>query len=399
MNTITSTLQHYIDSNEIAGAVLMVRKDGALVYDEEIGYADLAKSTPVKKDSIFRLCSMSKPINGVAVAQLLEKGKLSLSDKVSSYVPKFRDMKVCKKVLVYEEYVADPDNPTGLKALREDIETMTYVPAHREITILDLLNHSSGLGEGPVGMTLLDKIKTNSSSLLERAKMIASLPLDFQPGTRSAYSALASSEILSAIVEMVSGEEYEEYLRKHIFLPLGMDSLGFSVTSENQKRLVRLYEYKDGVLSDVTETDPSLGSFLYDKCGYKSAAAGLYGSVEDYERFAQMLLNRGSLDGVKILEPETVDMIHGKGIPHTSVMMPGTYWGLNMVVFEAPEKINRRIASNTYGWSGAFGTHFYVDPANHMDVVLGINRSNIGGADSYVSHAVERAVTDTFLKL
>lgn len=277
---------------------------------------------------------------------------------------------------------------------------MEFVPAKREITIFDLMTHSSGLGQGPYGQTLCEKLQEVRETPLERARKYAKIALDFQPGEGSGYSPVIGMEVLAAIISVVSGEEIEEYLNRHVFRPLGITTMKWVLDREDKKNLVRLYEYtKDGRLLDVTDEDTLWRIVDASRIGYKSAAAGILGTVKDYEKIAHMLLNRGTLDGVQILKPETVEMMAGKGIPHTSVFMPGGYWGLSMAVFEDPEKCGCWTAPGSFGWSGAYGTHFYVDFQNHLDVVLGVNRSNIGGAGSYVSKAVEKAVTDSFLKI
>ena len=274
---------------------------------------------------------------------------------------------------------------------------MTYVIADRELTVFELLNHSSGLGMGPIGCTLLEEIKENGDSVRLRAAKYASLPLDFQPGTASGYSAMANFEVLAAIVEVVSGEGYVEYLKKHIFDPMGIRDLTYEPTAEQTGRMPKLYEYRNHMLVDVTERDKSWEGMDPVRTHYPSASAGLLGSMEEYEKIAHMLLDKGSFGGKRILKPETVEMMAGKGISHDSRPLPSIFWGLGVSVMENPEILHSSRSVGSFGWSGAFGTHMVVDPLNDLEFVLGVNRSNIGGAGSYASFAMEDAVKEMFL--
>ncbi|MDO5425753.1 MAG: serine hydrolase [Eubacteriales bacterium] len=396
MNQIEETLKKFVDKQEIAGAAVLVRKDGELVVDFAYGYADIEKRIPVSKKTMFRMASMTKPITAIAVMQLVEQGRIGLYDAVETYIPAFSDMRVCAEKVGMDVYVPDPDSPTGQRAKDEVLEAMTYEKAARPITIFDLLNHSSGLGMGPVGDTLAERVMERSDSLLERAVKYASLPLDFQPGTASGYSAVAAFEVLAAVVEQVSGERFLDYLNAHIFGPMGISDITFELNDEQKSRVPRLYEYVDGGLADVTESSVSWKQVNPLNGGHHSGAAGILGTIADYEKIARMLLDKGTYEGVQILKPETVEQMAGKGISHESVMIPGIFWGLGMSVMDEPGKISSSREPGSFGWSGAFGTHFYVDPVHKLDVVLGVNRSNIGGAGSYVSFAVEDAVKEMF---
>ncbi len=395
--SIRIKLEHFVENNEIAGAVVLVRKEGKLVCECATGYADLSTKEPVNKKTIFRLASMSKPICAIAMMQLVESGKAGLYDPISKYIPEFAHMKVCKEKLSDDAYAPDPENPTNSGIKKEIRDAMEYVPAQRNLTVFDLLNHSSGLGMGPMGCTMLEEIKANGDTVQERARKYASLPLDFQPGTASGYSAVANFEVIEAIVEIISDEAYPEYLNNHIFKPMGITDMGYFLTAEQQKRIPRLYEYTDGALKDVSDTDKTWKCMDPLITGHPSASAGLYGSMEEYEKIAHMLLNRGKWGNWQILKPDTVDMMAGKGISHDSRLFAPIYWGLGMSVMEFPEMISSARAVGSFGWSGAYGTHMVVDPKNNLEFVLGVSRSNIGGAGSYVSFAVEDAVKETFL--
>lgn len=393
---ITKLLQGYIENKEIASAVLIVRKNGEIVYENSLGYANIEKSIPVTENTMYRLASMTKPLIAIGIMQLVEQEKIGLYDKVSKYIPEYSKMKVCTVNLGNEQYEADLNSPTGQKALKDQIDHMNYVDVDRDITVFDLLNHISGLGMGPVGCALADQLIGKNDTLLERARKYAALPLDFQPGTASGYSAMVGFEVLACLIELISAKPLEEYLQKKIFAPLEVKDISFALDEEQLNRVPRLYEYSDGILIDVTNSLKDWINMDPMKTMYHSGAAGLYGSVKDYEKIVHMLLNKGERNGVRILEQKTVEMMAGKNIPHTSVLFPGIYWGLGMSVVESPELSGKMVEPGTYGWSGAFGTHFFVDHKNNLEMVLGVNRSNIGGAASYVSFAVEKEVYESF---
>ena len=397
MNKIEETLRNFTNRKEIAGAAVLVRKEGRIVEDFSYGYGDIEKKVPVDRKTMFRLASMTKPVTAIAVMQLVETGKLGLYDQIKDYIPAFAGQKVCREKVGDLIYTPDPNSPTGQSINEEKLRNIQYVRAGRDITVFDLLNHSSGLGMGPVGDTLIKRVIKPEDNVWERAVKYAELPLDFQPGTASGYSAMAGFEVLAAIVEKVSGEAYDRYLDKHIFEPLGIRDITYRPSMEQRKRMPRLYEYSQGTLTDVSDTDEGWSQMSPIKNTCVSGAAGLIGSMEEYEKLAHMLLQKGTLDGIQILKSETVEMMAGKGISHKSEMIPGVYWGLGMAVVDKPQTVHLSRSRGSFGWSGAFGTHFFVDPVNDLEMVLGINRSNIGGAASVVSFAIEDAVRETFL--
>lgn len=390
LNKAEMILKDFVDKREIAGAALLIRKKGELITEFAYGYTDLEEKTPVDRNTMFRLASMTKPITAIAVMQLVESGQIHLYDEIKKYIPEFTAMKVCKNKLGEEVYQPDPTSPSGKRVGREKLEEMIYVPEKRPVTIFDILNHSSGLGMGPVGNTMAEDMMRPQDTLQERAVKYAQLPLDFQPGEGCGYSALVGFEVLAAIVERVSGTSFDEYLKERIFVPLGINDIIFEPNEEQKNRMSRLYEYTGTDLVDVTEQNVFWKLLDPDFSSYHSGAAGLIGTVEEYEKIAHMFLNKGVLEGNRILRQESVEQMAGYGISHQSIALPGYFWGLGVSV--ADQKCLR--SPGSFGWSGAFGTHFYVDPMQEMDLVLGVNRSNIGGADSYVSHAVEAAVSE-----
>ncbi len=399
MEKITELLEQFVEIKNIAGAAACVYKDNEMVYHNTVGYADIEKKEKVTEDTIFRLASMSKPITAIAVMKLVEEGKVTLEDKISNYIPEFKERVVAKEPIdMLKYYQADPDSPLGRKALDEEIANMEYVPAKREVTIYDCLSHSSGVGMGPVSNNWLDKKITADIPLSERVKLYAQAPGDFQQGERSGYSPVAAFDVLGRVVEIVSGMDYETFLQTNVFQPLGIHDIGFKMNEEQNRRRSRLYEAKDGTLRDVTDEAPELKLVNPDLFGYYSGGAGLSGTLKAYGIIAQMLLNKGCYKGIQFLKEETVEMMAGKGVPHDKILIPGSYWGLGMVIFEDPTFEGRGLEPGSFGWSGAYGTHFYVDWKNNLTAVLMVNCSNIGGASSHVSWAFEKAVYDSYIR-
>lgn len=216
--------------------------------------------------------------------------------------------------------------------------------------------------------------------------------MDFEPDTMTGYSAALGMEILGRIIEIVAGEDLNSFLQNHLMKPLGIDCLTFCLTEEQKAKVARLYEYQEGQpLLDVTETAPEWKR-VNPANGFYSGAAGMYGTLKSYDRFAQMLANYGELDGVRVLQEATVKMIREDRSSHHKYFMPGSRWGQGMVVFGPPKETGRPVSEGTIGWSGAYGTHFFVDHVAGISAVLMTQRSNIGGANSYVSLEAERTI-------
>lgn len=398
MEKITELMSGYVDNKEIAGAAVRVFQDGETVYDRCFGYADVEKQIPVTEKTMYRLASMTKPVTAAAVMQLEEAGKLSLDEPLSKYVPAFQNMKAAEHQINPEKYYsADPDSPVGPAAMQKEIEEMTFVPAKREVTIYDCLSHSSGIGMGAISTgIMMGKLKMGMS-LEERVQIYAETPADFQPGEGTGYSPLAAFDTLAYIVEKVSGMDYNTYIRRSIMEPLGIRDITFTPDEEQTGRLGGVYDAKNGTLTDVADTDAMCMMTDPLICGYHSGGAGLLGTLEEYGKFAQMYVNGGIYNGARILKEETVKRMAGEGIPHTFRFIPEAYWGLGLAVFDRPEAAGRGLEPGSFGWSGAYGTHFYADPKNKLAVVLMVASCNLGGADSYISKALERAVYDAYI--
>ncbi len=406
-NEIDQTMQAYFENSELAGGALLVRKDDRLVYQSKWGYADLAEHIPIEYTSIYRMMSMTKPITAVAVMQQVEKGKIGLDNPISRFLPTFGKMQVLDAKLPKAALrVFDPDqkekgSKLGLLSLIPlilSIKAGRYktVPAVREMTIRDLLTHSSGLEQGLYGYVQLFLQPKQRESLAEVAERYSHYPLDFQPGTAANYSPLAGFDVLARIVELVADMPFDLYVQDHIFAPLGMTDATFRLNDTQKKRLVRAYKRNKDGLTNVTGTKDDVDGILRSGKDYISASGGLYATVTDYDRFARMLLLEGTLDGERILKPETVQQMRSEGARVHLEPEPGYVWGLGMKIRQDPQRGDSPCTAGTYGWSGAFGTHFLISPADKLEAIWVTNRTDLGGSGSYISREIERLVFGCF---
>ena len=391
MNTIIRQIEAWLDQGEIAGASLIIRKNGNIIMDGHFGYADLDRKIPVTRHSIYRMMSMSKVITAVGVMKLVEDGKISLEDPVSKYIPAFAQPRVVQD----ERYVYDPKmSKLRMAALVAGfrLDRVKTVPAEREITIRDLLTHSSGLEQGVAGFIASLKNHNVNESLAEEIQKYAAYPLDFQPGTATSYSPIAGFDTLLRICEIVSGKRADIYLKESIFDPLEMKDTAFSMSEEQQKRLVHVYKKNDRTLKDVTGTQEDMDGMLHRGEHMISGSGGIYATCQDYERFAHILCDEGVLGKERILKPETVRLIRSEGAISHLEPEPGMVWGLGVRIRQRPELTGGNATPGTYGWSGAFGTHFFISPEDQLDAVWCTNRTDAGGSGFPISKKIEQLV-------
>lgn len=395
MDQIDQTISGYVKNNEISGGALLVRKAGEVVYQNKWGYADVAAGAPVEYDSIYRMMSMTKPVTAVGILKLMDRGLITLDDPLSKFLPQFKDMQVCAD----KRYEFKPGmNMLSLlqKLLFFRMDRVKTVPADREITIRDLLSHSSGLAQGIVGLIALMKDKSVRESLSQQADVFSRYVLDFQPGTGTGYSPLAGFDMLTRVIEVVSGMDAAEYFQREIFEPLGMTDSSFWPTEAQKARIVRVYKRKKHALADVTGTKDDVDGMLHRGEGYIAGCGGLFSTLTDYDRFVQMLTNGGTCGGAVILKPETVELMHTEAPAMHLEPDPGQVWGLGVKIRQDPEKGKLPVTAGTYGWSGAFGTHFFISPADKLSCVWVTNRTDLGGSGSYISAKIEELVFSQF---
>jgi CubicO group peptidase (beta-lactamase class C family) len=287
LGAIKANLQPLIDENKVPGFVTVVARKGKIVHSEAFGSMDVERKKAMRPDTIFRMYSMTKPITGVAVMILVQEGKIAVSDPLSKYIPEFAEMKVF---------------------VQNEGRASNTVPADKPITIEHLLTHTSGLTYGffanPVAnLYTVGGVDSDGLTLEEFAKKAAAQPLLAQPGTQWNYS--IAMDVLGRVVEVVSGQRYGDFLQQRIFAPLGMTDSGFHVPKEKVARFAANYAPNPQAGGMVLFDDPAESNYLKVP-SQDSGGGGMVGTAADYLRFAQMLLNGGELDGVRILSEESV---------------------------------------------------------------------------------------------
>ncbi len=351
LKRVAAIVKGHVDAGDIGGAVTLVARKGKVVHFEAHGLMDIEAKKPMGTDTLFRMASMTKPVTAVAILMLMEEGKLILADPVSKYVPEFKS----PKVAVWNH----PNDPLGAG--------LRLVPANREISIQDLLTHTSGLAngnEGPAGEYVRRANLPQTGSLAERVKRLASLPLNFQPGAQWEYSPSTGFDTLGRIVEIQSGMSLEQFFAKRIFEPLGMRSTFFVIPQNRTADVATLYSKTEKGLSKTTAAERD----------YFSGAGGLTGSAQDYLAFCQMLLNGGQANGVRLLSRKTVELMGDNAIGDLDLRnyinpdhdLKGYGFGLGVRVRKSTGRSGWLGSSGDFGWAGANGTYFWVDPKEQL---------------------------------
>ena len=380
LSRIHAHIGRCIHDQKIAGAASIVARDRQVVHFEVQGFADIEAGKLLEKNAIFRLASMTKPIIGVAVLILMEKGRIRLDDPISKFIPEYQNMKVA---------VSD------IQADTTTLPPYTTVPASREITIRDLLSHSSGLGQGVIGFAEMLKLMPKpGDTLASHIPLWVAVPLDFQPGTQTGYSPLAAFNILGRIVEIASGLPLDQFLSRFVFQPLGMIDTTFAPSDSQWQRVVIMYENTDQGLARSLDQKQLINT------EYFSGAGGLLGTLEDYFRFVQMLANGGELNGRQILSPRMVQLMRSVQLPETIPGFPrGETWGLSVRVISDGSASGAPLTTGSFGWSGAWGTHFWIDPQENLVALIMINLANAGGAGAETAREFEMAVMQSIVEL
>jgi len=375
--------------HKIAGANVLVAQNGNIVVKDSIGYADIGNKRILKYNDVFRLASMSKPLTAAAILLLVDRKKISLDDPVYKYIPELKNLMVAvpidSNVKNYQ-----PDSSAAFGVLPGS-SNYRLEPAKRYVTIRDLLTHSSGMGEGVIGYTELNKLPIGPGiTLASYIPKLARLPLDFQPGTQTGYSAITGLDICGRIIEIISGQSLDIFMQREIFVPLGMSHTGFVKRAGDLHKIVTMYEATDSDMIKVKDQYPfAIGTT------YFSGSSGMVGTIGDYYHFAQMLANGGVYKGRRILSKQIVSQMASPQLPGSlGGFPPGSNWGLSVRVITGEQTQDQPLTKQCFGWSGAFGTHFWIDPVNHIVALYFTNISNAGGAGAETAREVERDVTD-----
>lgn len=375
LGRVTEVVRQHIEAGNVSGAVTLVARRGHIAHFEAQGFLDIESQTPLPTDAIFRLASMSKPITAVAILMLVEQGEIRLDDPVSRFIAEFANS---DKVAV-----ARPGGEEG------DYDLVT---SNRPITVRDLLTHGSGLASGGLGARAASEIapRTERDTLASYIPKLGAVPLDFQPGTLWRYSGLAGFDVMSRIVEVVSGQNYNDFLDEHLLGPLGMPDTGFWFDGEQADRLPTYYSR---TAEGLTVSPRPLNRV------YLSGAGGMASSAEDYLQFAQMLLNGGELNGRRFLGTRTVEFMRAN---HTGELVNGQFgrpahgmgFGLSMQVVEDPVAARLAVSKGAYGWAGGTGVSFWIEPAEEMISLYMVQGGSGGQLRRAFENAVRQAIID-----
>jgi CubicO group peptidase (beta-lactamase class C family) len=366
LQRLTSVMQSYVDEHRLAGIVGLVIRRGSIVYQRSFGMADKESNEPMTHDTIFRIASMTKAITSVAVMILHEEGHFLLNNPVSRFIPEFKK----PKVLVPDESKEGKSNHYKL------------VPAKREITIRDLLTHTSGIVYGFMDVKHLtdiyrknrisDGLAQTEGTIGEMVRKLAKLPLKHHPGEHFTYG--LNTDVLGYLVEVISGMPFDKFLQERIFTPLKMVDTHFFLPKNKVARLVSLYEPNpSGGIRKAGENEIKRGEVIYTTSypykgpgTYFSGGAGLVSTAQDYARFLLMILNKGKLNGVRILSRKTVELMTSNHIGHVDQGEDNFKFGLGFMIQNNPGETGFIVSEGSLSWGGIFHTSFWIDPKEEL---------------------------------
>jgi CubicO group peptidase (beta-lactamase class C family) len=337
ITAITQRMGKFVEESQISGAVTLVAHDGKVVHLSAVGQADVEAKRPMRTDTVFAIASMTKPVTATAVMILQDEGKLCVDDPVSKYIPQFKSVQLDGQ------------------------------PPAREITIRDLMTHTSGVGGG----------QQNQGTLKKTVELLAGQPLRFQPGAKWQYS--PGLTVCGHVIQVAAGQPYEDFLAERIFRPLQMSDTTFFPNDAQRSRLATIYKpgAQQGTIEPATHWLTDLGP-----ARTPNPSGGLFSTAENMARFYQMILGGGQLDGKRIVSEKAVRQMTTVQTPDlTTGFTPGNGWGLGWCVVRQPQGVTAMISPGTFGHGGAFGTQGWVDPNRKMIFVLMIQRTAFGNAD------------------
>ncbi len=372
LKRVAELVQRHIAAGSFSGAVALVARNGRIGYHEAFGQMNLEAKKPMVKDGIFAIMSMTKPVIGVATLMMMEEGKVRLQDPVSKFIPEWRSMTVAVSQPAApgaRGAGAAPAAGQGGRGAAPDPRYYT-VPVEREVQIRDLLTHTSGVVSGTNSNFANRAVAAGpKETLADYIPRLGKVPLEFQPGTRWAYSAAAGFDVLSRVVEVASGMPIDRFVKTRIFDPLEMKDTTYRHPAGNP-RLVTLYSRQGDALRPAQYPNFVNGVYF-------SGGGGLFSTATDYAQFALMLANGGELNGRRLLSPRMVDLMGSVFAPDTLPGRPkGESYGLSVRVVNDPVARNSFLTEGSFGWSGAYGTHFWVDRKEKLVAVVMTQTSN-----------------------
>jgi CubicO group peptidase (beta-lactamase class C family) len=362
LKRIDAMIEQNIDSGYVKGVVGFIARDGKIVYNKSFGLADEEQKRLMNTDAIFRIASQTKAITSVAVMMLFEEGKFLLDDPISKYLPTFA-------------------HPTVVDQFNEKDSTYTTVPAKREITIRDLLTHTSGIEYAQIGSPKMKAIYAKAGIpagfvadkilLANAINKLGKLPLLHQPGERWTYG--MNIDVLGYLVEKVSGKSLDQFFKERIFTPLGMNDTYFYIPAAKQNRLVAAYTFdKDGHITNWSKSTFPSFDVNYPKANgtYYGGGAGLSSTVKDYATFLQMMLNGGVYNGQRLLARHTVDLMTTNQIGDLYINSDKDKFGLGFGLTSQNSSTKLGISEGSFAWGGFYGTLYWVDPKEHLVCLL-----------------------------
>lgn len=355
LRRLANTMTRMVDDKRLAGVVTLLTRHGKIVHVTTSGRPDVTKADPLRRDAIFRIASMTKPVTGVAMMMLYEEGKWRLNDPVSRYIPQFAKLQV---------HVGE--HADGTPKLED---------ARTPMTMRELMTHTAGLGYVINNVNPVDKlyrqrgVLDSSKPLQAMIDGLSTLPLLSHPGTRWYYS--ISVDVQGYLVEKLSGQPFDQFLQARIFAPLGMKDTAFYVPADKVDRIARIHAESNGAESGRSLTPASLRADPSVKPAGPSGGGGLYSTADDYARFCQMLLNQGEFNGQRLLAPRTVEMMRTNHVQPEALktMAPGTGWGMDFQVVTDAAMAGEATPSGSFSWFGINGTWFWIDPVSDLSFI------------------------------
>jgi CubicO group peptidase (beta-lactamase class C family) len=353
---IRAAMQAFVDQQDVSGVVTVVGRHDAVLHYEAVGSANLEKQQPMRRETLFRIASMTKPITAIGIMILADEGKLSAEDPVEKHLPEFRG-----QMLVAEKTK----------------DTVTLRKPSRPITLRDLLTHTSGLPGGPPP-GLAELYVKRDRTLAEAVMAFSQRPLDFEPGSKWSYCN-TGIDTLGRVIEVASGQSYEDFLQKRVFQPLGMSDTTFYPSPEQMERSALTYNKKDGKLVSTANTLIDLPK----QARYPIPAGGLYSTGADLAKLYQMMLNKGTLGKARILSPESVaTMTKVQTGDLQTGFTSGMGFGFGWAVVQKPMGVTEMLSAGSFGHGGAYGTQGWLDPTKDLFVVLLIQRVGLPNSDA-----------------
>ena len=359
LERVTRAMQGYIDREQVAGTVTLIARRGKVVHFEALGKRDVENDLPMRRDVVFRIASMTKPITSVALMMLWEEGHFQLRDPISKWLPEFAEMRVAVPPAA-DEYLGSP---------------YKTVEAVRPITVQHILTHTAGFPNNYRGFTRgayreLRSQRKPTDTTRDSAKRLAKLPLNFHPGDAWEYG--PATNVVGDLVEAISGLTLDEFFERRIFEPLGMPDSHFFLPEDKLDRFAANYRPGDDGKIVLVEAPTAESRFVKEPHLYFAGAGGMVSTAADYFRFHQMMLQGGELDGVRLLSPKTVRLMTANHIGDHGVWLkgPGYGFGLGYSVVTDIGLSAMPASLGTYTWGGAFGTFFWVDPEEELIGIL-----------------------------